>query len=97
MLQNPRGWPMETAIEELRLRHGLARQSVEQLNNMFGGQLALSLIALCVMILFDIYNEAFHVGAGISRSKFIFGWILQYLFRFFVIVIMAHTTTQEVT
>jgi len=87
---------METAVEELRLRHGLTRESVEQLNNMFGGQLALSLIALCIMILFDIYNEAFHVSGSNSRSKFIFCWILQYLFRFFVIVITAHSTTQEV-
>ncbi|XP_022165388.1 uncharacterized protein LOC111030276 [Myzus persicae] len=95
VLLDPRGRPMETAVEELRLRHGLTRESVEQLNNMFGGQLALSLITLCVMILFDIYNEAFHVGGSYTRSKFIFGWILQYMFRFFVIVITAHSTTQE--
>jgi hypothetical protein len=96
VLQDPRGRPMETAVEELRVRHRLTRESIEQLNNMFGGQLALSLITLCVMMLFDIYNEAFRVGTTISRSKFIFGWILQYLFRFFVIVITAHSTTQEV-
>ncbi|XP_060842147.1 uncharacterized protein LOC132922583 [Rhopalosiphum padi] len=95
VLQDPRGRPMETAVEELRVRHRLTRESIEQLNNMFGGQLALSLITLCVMMLFDIYNEAFRVGTTVSRSKFIFGWILQYLFRFFVIVITAHSTTQE--
>lgn len=96
VLQDPHGRPMEAAVEELRVRHRLTRESVEQLNNMFGGQLALSLIILCVMVLFDIYNEAFRVVSRISRSKFIFGWILQYLFRFFVIVITAHSTTQEV-
>jgi len=97
VLQDPRGRPMESAVEELRVRHKQTRESVEQLNNMFGGQLALSLITLCVMILFDIYNEAFNVRGVISRSKFIVGWVLQYLFRFFVIVITAHCTTQEVS
>ncbi|KAF0773181.1 Gustatory receptor [Aphis craccivora] len=95
VLQDPRGRPMEAAVEELGVRHRLTRESVEQLNNMFGGQLALSLIALCVMMLFDIYNEAFRMVSTNFRSKFIFGWILQYLFRFFVIVITAHSTTQE--
>ncbi|XP_025201128.1 uncharacterized protein LOC112598749 [Melanaphis sacchari] len=94
-LQDPRGRPLETVVEELRVRHRLTRESVEQLNSMFGAQLALSLIILSVMILFDIYNEAFRVGTTISRSKFIFGWLLQYLYRFFVIVITAHSTTQE--
>lgn len=96
VLQDPRGRPLETVVEMLRVRHGLTRESVERLNNMFGGQLALSLIALSVMVLFDIYNEAFHKNGTVSRSNFIYGWLLQYIFRFLVIVITAHSTTQEV-
>ncbi|VVC40559.1 7TM chemoreceptor [Cinara cedri] len=95
VLEDPHGRPLEIAVEVLRVRHALARDSVGQLNSMFGVQLVLSLITLCVMILFDIYNEAFHVSGSVSRSKFIYCWLLQYLFRFFVIVITAHNTTQE--
>lgn len=87
--------PLETVVEMLRVRHSLIRESVDQLNNMFGVQLALSLITLCVMTLFDIYNKAFHVSGSISRSKFIYSWILQYMFRFSVIIITAHHATQE--
>lgn len=96
VLQDPSGRPLETVIEVLRVRHGLTRESVDQLKNMFGSQLALSLITLCIMTLFDIYNEAFHVSGTISRSKFSYGWMLQYVFRFFVIIITAHNASQEV-
>lgn len=97
ILEDPDGRPLETVIEMLRVRHALMRESVNQLNNMFSVQLALSLITLYVMILFDIYNEAFRVSGLISRSKFIYCLMFQYLFRFFVIVITAHNTTQEVS
>uniref|UniRef100_A0A2S2R4N9 Gustatory receptor n=1 Tax=Sipha flava TaxID=143950 RepID=A0A2S2R4N9_9HEMI len=98
-LQDPLGCPLETTIEMLRVRHGLMRESIDYLNNIFGCQLTLSLVALCVMMLFDIYNEAFHAGGstgGIgSPSRFIYFWVLQYMFRFFVIIMTAHSTTQE--
>lgn len=97
VLQDPFGRPLETAIEMLRIRHGLMCESVDQLNSIFGVQLVLSLIALCVMTLFDIYNEAFHESETISKSKFSYGWMLQYLFRFSVIILTAHNATQEVT
>lgn len=95
-LQDPQGRTLETAMEALRIRHGLNRESIDDLKNMFGAQLGLSLVALCVMMLFDIYNEAFHVRGTVSRSKFIYGWMLQYVFRFVVIVVTAHVTSQEV-
>lgn len=97
VLSDPSGRPLETVVETLRVRHGLARDSVVQLNDMFGGQLTLSLIVLCTMTLFDIYNEMFHARNTISRSEFIYSWMLQYVFRFSVIIITAHNTTQEVT
>lgn len=97
VLQDPLGHPLEMAIEMLRIRHGMTRESVAQLNNIFGVQLTVSLIALCIMTLFDIYNEAFHQSPSILKSKFSYGWMLQYLFRFFVIIITAHNATQEVT
>lgn len=94
--ESPSSAPLETVVELLRVRHGLTRESVDSLKNMFGVQLILSVTALCVMMLFDIYNEAFHVRSTVSQSKFIYGWMLQYVFRFVVIIVTAHVTSQEV-
>lgn len=94
---DPSGRPLEAVIGALRTRHALVREAVDQLNDMFGVQLTLSLVALYLMILFDVYNETFYVSGTIGRSKFSYGWMVQYVFRFFLIILTAHYTTQEVT
>ncbi|XP_050429422.1 uncharacterized protein LOC126838775 isoform X1 [Adelges cooleyi] len=81
--------------EQLRTRHAFARDAISDLNNLFGIQLGLSLCALSVMTLFDIYNESFHMSGTLSRSKLIYGWLLQYILRYILITITAHYTTKE--
>lgn len=85
--------PMANTVEVLRIRHWLIRQAVEILNNLFGIQMGLSVFSLWVMALFDIYYEIFHD----SPSKIlVYGWMLQYSLRLFMIMLVAHYTTKQV-
>ncbi|XP_050430689.1 uncharacterized protein LOC126839409 [Adelges cooleyi] len=87
--------PLTRTVERLRARHQYARNAMEDLNGLYGIQLGLSLCVLCAMALFDIYGEAFRDSDSSNSFIFIYGWLLQYSFRFCAIVIIAHLTTEQ--
>lgn len=88
-----KGHPMANAVEILRIKHWLTRQAVDVLNKLFGIQMGLSVFLLWVMALFDIYYELYHD----SPSKLlVYGWLLQYTLRLFMISLIAHYTTKQV-
>ncbi|XP_025206783.1 uncharacterized protein LOC112602751 isoform X2 [Melanaphis sacchari] len=84
--------PMANAIELLRIKHWLIRQSIDALNNLFGVHMGLSVFYLWLMALFDIYYEMFYN----SRSELlVYCWLLQYALRLLMIILMAHFTTKQ--
>jgi len=85
--------PIANTVEILRIKHWLTRQAVSILNDLFGIQMGLSVFLLWVSALFDIYYEIYHN----SPSKvLVYGWLLQYTSRLFMIVLVAHYTTKQV-
>lgn len=81
-------------VETLRIRHWLNRQSINTLNDIFGIHMGLSVFYVWMVALFDIYYEIFHD----SPSKLlVYGWIMQYMLRLFMIVLAAHYTTKQVS
>lgn len=83
-------------IELIRMKHQFVREVMNDLNRLYGFQLALSICALCVMIIVDVYCEII-ASESRAKSKILFyGWILQYFFRFFSIVMVTHHTTKQV-
>lgn len=83
------------AVERLKIRHRLVRQALDELNDLFAVPAGASLITLCVMALFDTYYYVTHMETT-NTTLFIYMWLLQYMFRFFMIVKMAHATTKQV-
>jgi hypothetical protein len=85
------------AVETLRIRHWLLRESIGCLNRLFGVQLGMSVCALCVMSFFDIYYETFHVMGKYAMSGLIINcWMLHYAVRYMGIILMCHYTTKQV-
>jgi len=83
-------------VELLRMKHQFVRSIVVELNDLYGIQLGLSICLLFIMTLFDIYGELF-VEFNVTRTHvLLYGWLLQYLFRFCVIVLTSHITTTQV-
>jgi len=90
------GYPMTDFLENLKAKHKLVCQAVKNLNNMFGIHLGLSLCALCLFTLFDLY---YHIQGIWKHSKYkllVYGWIVQYFVRFLLITVLAHLTAKEV-
>lgn len=90
------GYPKTDLLVNLKAKHKLVYRSVKNLNNMFGIHLGLSLCALCLYALFDIY---YHLQEVWNHSKYkvlVYGWILQYFVRFSAITVIAHVTTKQV-
>lgn len=85
--------PMANTVELLRIKHWLTRQAVDILNNLFGIQMGLSVFLLWVMALFDIYYELYHNS---PTKILVYGWLLQYSLRLFMIILVAHYTTKQV-
>lgn len=83
-------------IELLRMRHQFVRGTVFELNDLFGIQLGLSMCVLLIMTLFDIYGEVITNYTKTRSKVLIYGWLLQYSFRFIAIVLTTHTTTKQV-
>ncbi|XP_060841181.1 uncharacterized protein LOC132921939 [Rhopalosiphum padi] len=84
--------PTANAVELLRIKHWLIRQSIDALNNLFGVHMGLSVFYLWLMALFDIYYEMFYN----SRSELlVYCWLLQYTLRLLMIILMAHFTTKQ--
>ncbi|VVC44854.1 7TM chemoreceptor [Cinara cedri] len=90
------GRPLVEAVEELRVRHRLVRQAMAELNDAYAVPVGMTLCTLCIMTLFDMYYHMTSLETSSKTSLFIYVWLLQYGFRFFVIVKTAHATTKQV-
>jgi len=81
------------AVEQLKIRHRLIREAVDELNHAFAVPLFMSLCNLCVMATFDIYYQVMNVFVQHTSNRsvvYVYLWITQYMFRFFIIVWTAH-------
>lgn len=90
------GYSMANFVEQLKIKHRLAREAVNNLNDLFGIQLGLSMCSLCLFSMFDLY---YHIRGIMNPSKsniLIYGWILQYTVRFGTVTILAHLTSKQV-
>lgn len=88
---------LANTVELLRTRHKFVSNLINDLNNLYNVQLALSLSILFIMALLDIYEVLF-TRLTITRSHIILlsGWLLQYSFRFCMIILIPHATTKQV-
>jgi len=96
IINNPRFHTLDNSIELLRMKHQFVRGALQDLNKLYGTQLGSSLVFLFILILFDIYGEVNAKDAKTRSKIFIYGWILQYTFRCFSIIITSHFTTKQV-
>jgi len=90
------GRRLSKSIELLRTRHQFLRNSLRDLNDLYGIQLGLSLFLLFMLALFDIYGEVFSNNSKARADILIYGWMLQYSFRFYSIIMTTHSTTKQV-
>lgn len=88
-----KGHPMANTVEILRIKHWLIRQSAETLNSLFGIHMGMSVFYVWIVALFDIYYEMFHTSPS---ELLVYGWMLQYSLRLFIIILVAHYTTKQV-
>jgi hypothetical protein len=97
-----KGFPLTNIIEVLRIKHWITREAIKDLNDLFGIHLGLSILHLIIITLFDVYAEVFHsymksdVDAIFRTNWQFILWIIQYSFRFSMIVITAQNTTKQV-
>lgn len=85
------------SIERLRMRHQFVRSIFSDLNELYSVQIGMSLSFLFLFTLFDMYGEVFNKNNKTNFKIIIYGWLLQYLFRFFAIVLTTHFTTKQVS
>lgn len=98
-----KGCPMANTVELLRIKHWLTREAVNDLNDLFGVTMGLSMMNILIVTLFDVYSEVFHAyTSGLedqttfrSNAMFII-WMIQHFFRFLIIVVTAHATMKQV-
>lgn len=88
------GRPMTDFLEKLKLKHKLVRDAVNNLNDLFGVPLGLSMCSICFYG-FDLYFFMQIVNFEDYELK-LYVWILQYASRFLTVVIMGNSTTQQV-
>ncbi|KAE9523431.1 hypothetical protein AGLY_015983 [Aphis glycines] len=89
------GHSMANFVEQLKVKHRLAREAVNNLNDLFGVQLGLSMCSLCLFSMFDLY---YHIRGIMNPTKsniLLYGWILQYTVRFGSVTILAHLTSKQ--
>ncbi|XP_025202850.1 gustatory receptor for sugar taste 43a-like [Melanaphis sacchari] len=89
------GHSMANFVEQLKIKHRVAREAVKNLNDLFGVQLGLSMCSLCLFSMFDLY---YHIRGIMNPTKsniLIYGWILQYSVRFGSVTILAHLTSKQ--
>ncbi|XP_025417197.1 uncharacterized protein LOC112688289 [Sipha flava] len=92
------GQRLVDAIERLKIRHRLMREAVDELQYVFAVPVGFSLCNLCVMGLFDIYYQLLnmYIQQRSNRSSaYIYLWLMQYMLRFFIIVITVHAATNQ--
>lgn len=90
------GQPVSDFVEKLKARHRLGRDAVDNLNNVFGVHLALSLCSLIVYAMFDLYYHILGLWNPSKSMTLVYGWIFQYFFRFATVTTVAHMTTKQV-
>jgi len=103
MTCRPSGAPAEldrrslvNSVERLKLRHQFISGAVRDLNALYSFQLVASLSVLFAMSLFDVYGVVSNVVMTAESHLFFYGWVLQYAFRFSMIVLTTHFTTKQV-
>lgn len=88
--------PNENMVELLKMRHQFVSNAIKNLNELYGIQLGLSLCVLFLMSLFDIYDVV-SGDFNITNTKILlYGWLMQYSFRFCMIILISHVTTKQV-
>lgn len=94
---NTNEFTLANTIEQLRTRHKFVSDMINDLNDLYNIQLALSLSILFIMSLLDIY-EVLLTRLALTNFSIILlsGWLLQYAFRFCMIVLIPHSTTKQV-
>ncbi|KAL5234058.1 hypothetical protein ACI65C_001468 [Semiaphis heraclei] len=92
---SPQFQTLANTIELLRMKHQFVRGALRDLNKLYGTQLGSSLVFLFILILFDIYGEVNAKDVKTTSKIFIYGWILQYTFRCFAIIITSHFTIKQ--
>lgn len=90
------GCPMSDIVENLKIKHKLCCEAIIHLNNLFGIQLGLSLCALCLYTMFDLYYHLVGILVHSNSNNLIYGWILQYSVRFAIVTVLPHATTKQV-
>lgn len=90
------GCPMSDIVENLKIKHKLCCEAIIHLNNLFGIQLGLSLCALCLYTMFDLYYHLVGILEHSKSNDLIYGWILQYSVRFVIVTVLPHATTKQV-
>jgi hypothetical protein len=88
--------PLVNVIERLKLRHKYMSNAVRALNELYNTQLGLSLMVLFLMTLFDMYEFLSQVQTKTGELNYYCLWMVQYSFRFCVMVTTTHVTTKEV-
>ncbi|CAI6367884.1 unnamed protein product [Macrosiphum euphorbiae] len=83
------------SIESLKMRHRFVSDSASDLNDTYNLQWGLSLFILLVMMLFDIYEVMITEFNMIEMNWILYVWLLQYSFRFCMIVLIIHVTTKQ--
>ncbi|XP_050057153.1 uncharacterized protein LOC126550160 [Aphis gossypii] len=92
------GQPLVDAVERFRFRHRLIREAVDALKPAFAVPIGLALCNLCVMALFDVYyhlKNSVDQPAGDMATMYIFMWLSQYTFRFFVVTMTVDATVKQ--
>lgn len=92
----PKCYTLASSIELLRMKHLFLRGALRDLNKLYGTQIGSSLVFLFILVLFDIYGEVNNKATKTRHSILIYGWLLQYAFRCFAIIITTHFTTKQV-
>lgn len=90
------GCPMSDFVENLKIKHKLCCEAIIHLNNLFGIQLGLSLSALFLYTMFDLYYHLVGIYNHSKSNNLIYGWIIQYSIRFIIVTVLPHATTKQV-
>lgn len=84
------------SIELLKMRHQFISNTVRELNELYGIQLGSSLCVLFIMTLFDLYEVLIREFNIAKTSVLLYGWLLQYAFRFCAIIFTTYVTAKQV-
>lgn len=89
------GRPLFEVVEELKIRHRLVRETLDVLQDLFAAPIGLSLCTLCIGTFFEIYYNIMSAKT-VKTSIYLYTKLIQYGFRFFIIVKSAHVMTNQV-